>query len=271
MNKRQKFFLKDVIWWAIVIFCFTMVTLVFKNVIKNKFFELLAKFLSTNVGLLANMLFYVFILCSVVLVVIVHWVGWDNIKFRFQQRKYRSKLVCKDYYKQFKEIKLAQVLSDSLNDAPQKQQHGPEGQEKDKIIDSGWNGYDRKGTSIFFRDGKLNGIFNTYYSNNKLESEISYRDGKLDGVFKTFYRDGKLHNEKCYKEGKLDGVFKAYDEDGSIFFEITYKDNKQHGMDKTYYRNGVVEYEDFYEKGKMVSRRTYDEIGRLLFDQDHEV
>jgi antitoxin component YwqK of YwqJK toxin-antitoxin module len=235
---------------------------------------LLIKVLSANIVFLFNLLMYVFIISSVILVVIVYWVEGDNIKLRLKKGKYNSNLIVKDYYKGYKRFsKTGGVL-----DAVFSQQVGVdrkldvEGGFQDDRLSSGEKRLYSEKVSVteigFNKNGKLEGVFKTYDRRGRAEQEIQFKDGKLNGPYRTFYESGTLHTEKNYRTGKLNGLWKACDEDGTLFFEIEYKDNVQDGIDKSYFKSGVVQYEDIYRNGKKIKRKTFNEDGTLLFDHD---
>lgn len=235
---------------------------------------LLAKVLSANIMFLFNLLMYVFIISSVILVVIVYWVEGENIRLKMKLGKYNSRLFVKDYYRNYKRF----AKSKNIMDAVFSQQAGldrkldMEGGVGDERLAPGERRmYSQKVlvTEIGFnKNGKLEGVFKTYDCKGRVEQEIQFKDGKLGGPYRTFYESGILHTEKNYRDGKLNGAWKACDEDGTPFFEIEYKDNIQEGIDKTYFKNGVVQYEDIYRSGKKIKRKTFNEDGALLFEHD---
>jgi antitoxin component YwqK of YwqJK toxin-antitoxin module len=235
---------------------------------------LLAKVLSANIVFLFNLLMYVFITCSVILVVIVYWVEGENIKLKLKKGKYSSHLIVKDYYRNYKRFSKTKNVMDAVfsQQAGVDRKLDVEGGFQDDRLSSGEKRlYSEKVlvTEIGFnKNGKLEGAFKTYDRKGRVEQEIHFKDGKLDGPYRTFYESGTLHTEKNYRAGKLNGTWKACDEDGTLFFEIEYKDNVQDGIDKSYFKNGVVQYEDIYRNGKKIKRKTFDEGGTLLFDHD---
>ncbi|MCK5215377.1 MAG: hypothetical protein KAR05_08500 [Candidatus Omnitrophica bacterium] len=213
-------------------------------------------------------LFYVFLSCSLILVVIVYWVGWEYVRYKIQTTFYRSKLVAKDYYKQDKKVDFETFVSGAVAE------QGQQKLEIDNDLTSGRNNTpDMKDPGVSVVGDQVEadivtGVYRELYKNGQLKLERSYKDGKLDGFFRTYYEDGRLHQEKNFVNGELNGPYMAYDEDGSIFFEINYKDNVQHGKDIAYFKNGNIQYEDTYIQGKRVNRKTYSESGELKFDQD---
>jgi len=229
-------------------------------------------FFAAKKKVFASLLFYVFFVCSILLILIVYWVGWDNIKFKYLKRKYKSKIVCTDYYKEFKQVSLANMISDQLTRVKSKKLSGHEGEEEVKKLfelEEAFKANRKLETQLSYKNGKLDGAFYTHFPSGKLQTEIHYKDGKLDGPYMTYYKNGNVHNEKNYQDGKLSGIARAYDEDGSIFFEMEYKDDKQHGFDKIYHTGGIIQYEDTYEDGKKIRRKTYDTLGVLKFEHEY--
>ena len=53
------------------------------------------------------------------------------------------------------------------------------------------------------------------------------KDGKKDGLWETYYEDGKLSSNRNYKNGKRDGLWETYYEDGQLSRKFNYKNNKK--------------------------------------------
>jgi len=228
------------------------------------------KVLTTSILFLGRLMIMTFIIGGIIMALLIHWVGWETVKFKIKQMRYRSALIAKDYYKETKRVNYEQFMGTAQkSDGRRLEVGGPE--LEGTLVDSAQaNERMLQGSEITYVDGKLNGIMRHYDPEGNLESEICYQDGQYHGYYRTYYPDGHMHNEKFYKQGKMDGTFKAWDEDGSLFFEIHYKDNKQHGPDKSFHRNGMLQYEDIYVNGKKTVRKTYDQAGRLKFVQNYQ-
>ena len=54
-----------------------------------------------------------------------------------------------------------------------------------------------------YKEGKEDGVWETYYSNGQLRYKRTWKDGKEDGVWEDYYKNGQLEIKKTYKEGKL--------------------------------------------------------------------
>lgn len=70
-----------------------------------------------------------------------------------------------------------------------------------------------------------------YHSDGKsIMSEENYLDGRLDGVYKTFYPNGELTEITNYKNGLIDGNYKKYSVKGLLYNDFNYSKGKLNGM-----------------------------------------
>ena len=104
-----------------------------------------------------------------------------------------------------------------------------------------------KGT---YKDGKLDGPCERYYSNGQLWVKCTYKDGNQDGPYETYYENGQLWEKCTYKDGKLDGPYEAYYDNGQLWVKCTYKDGKKDGPYESYYGNGQIKEKCTYKNGK---------------------
>lgn len=238
---------------------------------KAQLLDFVTQGLLADSKLLFLLIFNVFVVCGALLVMIVQWAEHENKRFRMKQRAYRSMLVCKDYYRSIRRVKVDQTMMQLPNSASRKLDIEHDLKDSSLVTLSGVTiAKQAQQTKIAFNDqGYLSGVFKTYFSNGNLLAEVSYKNGMLDGRCGVYYLNGFLHNEKFFKDGRLHGIFRAWDESGSLFFEIAYENDVQHGSDKSYRKNGVVESEDIYERGTLVQRKTYDEMGRFKYAQSY--
>ena len=54
-----------------------------------------------------------------------------------------------------------------------------------------------------YKDGKTDGLGNSYYLNGILESKVNYKDGEKDGNSTYYNKDGSISKVEEWKEGKL--------------------------------------------------------------------
>jgi len=80
-------------------------------------------------------------------------------------------------------------------------------------------GKEREGKWLFYHpDGKT------------VMSEENYVNGKLEGVYQTFYLSGKPTEVTYYKNGLLDGNYKKYAIKGFLYQDFNYSKGKLNGM-----------------------------------------
>lgn len=81
------------------------------------------------------------------------------------------------------------------------------------------------------------GIWLFYHSDGKsVMSEENYKNGKLNGVYKTFYPNGEMTEITTYKNGLLDGNYKKYSIKGLLYNDFNYSKGKLNGMAVYYSR-----------------------------------
>lgn len=77
-----------------------------------------------------------------------------------------------------------------------------------------------------------------YHENGKsIMSEENYANGKLNGVYKTFYPSGEPTEITHYKNGLLDGNYKKYSIKGLLYNDFNYENGKLNGMAIYYSRS----------------------------------
>jgi hypothetical protein len=221
-----------------------------------------------DVESLVYIMFFAFLGCSSALSLLIYWLFWENKKIQQFYSKYFSELVAPDYYKGYKKPKLHSLFQSVIDrdmarriDADELRQS--EGGQISSVY--GFRPY------VFPKSPIPDGPYKTYYAEGQLELDCTFKNEKLHGAFRSYYEDGTLHQEKFYTDGKLDGVFRAFDEKGILYFETTYKKGVQHGADKIYNERGVIQFKDTYENGRKINRKTYDDSGNIVFDQNEKL
>ncbi len=122
--------------------------------------------------------------------------------------------------------------------------------------------------SIYYSNGKKQGPAREFekdstvitllqYNNNYLVSreKINRRDneGQRQGTYKVFHEDGSLKKEENYLDDDLHGYFREFDETGDLLQAMRYE------------RGAVIEELDEEAKEIIDFKRTYDELGRIVF------
>ena len=64
------------------------------------------------------------------------------------------------------------------------------------------------------------------YENGQKKSEGNFKDGKRDGVYNSWYKNGQIKSERIYKEDEEIGKWTYWHENGQKEHEVNYKDGK---------------------------------------------
>ncbi len=101
-----------------------------------------------------------------------------------------------------------------------------------------------------FKNGKLNGLLENWFTNGVKSSTTNYLDDKINGVETNYYYNGLLLRTTNYKEDKKNGIEKEYNSKGQLLFTANYVDDEKNGLVTYYYYNGKKQDELLYTKGK---------------------
>ena len=123
---------------------------------------------------------------------------------------------------------------------------------------------------LYYKGSPFTGVVENYFEKNKIPRELEYRtykDGKLDGRWEKYYsyRDynGQLHIKGAYKDGVEDGRWEKYEEDGRLERATIYKDGVEDGLYEEYF-NGQLLSKGAYKDGVRDGLwEQYDEYGQL--------
>jgi len=268
-TKLNQIFNKANILTVMAIFCLFAI---FKKIFGDIIFPAIIKRSAGNADIIVDGLLFIFVMCSLIILILIYWLNWDNKQMKSNIANYLSQLVCKDYYKENKRVDVGGAVGSTIAGASSNKL------EVDESLNDGSLSSDSKGKGKRKRlpeeegttiKGKFTGIRRTFFENGRTHEETPYKDDLIEGTVIRYYSNGKVHQEKNFVGGKMNGVYKTFDEDGFPFFEIEYKDDNQHGFDKIYFKGGGIQYEDTYVEGVKVRRKTYDEeSGTVKFVQE---
>ncbi len=138
---------------------------------------------------------------------------------------------------------------------------------KQKTPYTGWakmmddNGHVR--ALMQFKDGKPNGLGVGFHPNGAKASESSWRDGKREGLMTQWYASGQKQTEINFKDGNEHGLITEWHENGQKRWEANWKNGVQDGLDTTWRENGEKERETVFKDGNEMSRKSWDEDGKL--------
>ena len=89
----------------------------------------------------------------------------------------------------------------------------------------------------------------TYFKDGEKKTVGFYKNGRRDSLYRSWYINGKPELEIWYNNGKKDGMYKYYRYEGPIYREIEYKDDQKNGLYQEFWSNGNIKYSIEYDKG----------------------
>ena len=112
-------------------------------------------------------------------------------------------------------------------------------------------------------NGKMQGVWISYYSDGKINTITSYHLGIKQGVEIQMDNSGYINSQSPYVNGKLEGEYKAYNR-GRIIELKNYQDGQPNGVIQKYYANGKIMEESNYVNGTIDGEaRWYDQEGNI--------
>ncbi|HOY32251.1 MAG TPA: DUF3352 domain-containing protein [Bacteroidales bacterium] len=116
-------------------------------------------------------------------------------------------------------------------------------------------------------NGKIEGLWRTYYEDGQIQSAVNYKEGMADGIALFYYDNEKQTTrvELNFAEDKVTGVYREFYENGSRKAMLSFKDGMPDGEAEFYYDSGVIkisgEYKDGVKQGKW---KHYTETGEII-------
>ena len=120
-----------------------------------------------------------------------------------------------------------------------------EGLMKGKLREGKWLFYHSDGKAIMgeenYKNGKLNGVYKTFYPNGELTEVTYYKNGLLDGNYKKYSIKGQLYNDFNYAGGKLNGMAIYYSrKTGDLIKKGPFKNDMRVGTWENYVDGELV-------------------------------
>ena len=111
-----------------------------------------------------------------------------------------------------------------------------------------------KNQLVFVNDSMICKIDNTPFTGKVIDGKNReyFKKGKAQGKWLTFYKNGKLKSIENWSEGHLNGKHIIYRENGTKYIEINYTDGRENGEYKIFYENGKPRIFGNFKKGKPV-------------------
>lgn len=102
-----------------------------------------------------------------------------------------------------------------------------------------------------YRDGKLEGLAEDYFTTRRPKMIAHFRDGLIDGEYFTFWEDGTPESIAQFEAGKQVGEEKWFYSNGVLKEIVHYADGVRHGPDSTWYESGDLESVMIYRQGEL--------------------
>ncbi len=100
-----------------------------------------------------------------------------------------------------------------------------------------------------YKNGKLDGVFKSFYENGNPWQTIGYKNGIEEGISTDYYENGMKKSREVYKAGVLDGMSEQFNERGLVWRKIPYVNGRVHGVAKVYDELGAIKEEMSFEYG----------------------
>ena len=124
-----------------------------------------------------------------------------------------------------------------------------EGKMLDKKREGKWIYFHQESDSIMmterYKNDKLNGLQETFFTNGKLAEKTEYSNGEKNGESLIFADNGEITKKLTYKNGKLHGPAIYYNLNGEKIMEGHYQEGSKSGHWK-YFKDGKLEREEDY-------------------------
>ena len=112
----------------------------------------------------------------------------------------------------------------------------------------------------------LTGTVMWLHKNGQLRNKANYKDGKLEGLNETFYENGQLWYRTNYKDGKQEGLGERFHENDQLKEKQNWKDGKKDGLEESFWENGWVRATRNYKDGKLIKSISNRLIPKRLKD-----
>lgn len=116
-------------------------------------------------------------------------------------------------------------------------------------------------------NGKLSGLWRSYFENGKIKSAINYSDDKANGVGLFYFNNDKqaTRAEINFENDLITGVYREFYENGSRKATIDFDEGLPDGDAEFFYDSGVTKIEGSYKKGIKTGKwKHYSETGELI-------
>ena len=119
-----------------------------------------------------------------------------------------------------------------------------------------------------YADGKKDGVFRIYYSNEQISTEVYWKQDVRDGTWQEFFENGNIRLSTQFVNGNLDGEYKTYYAGKKISRKGQYVNGKLDGVWITYNEQGIYTTYERYKMGFLELERIYED-GIMVLEMDN--
>ena len=92
--------------------------------------------------------------------------------------------------------------------------------------------------TLYYGNALFSGITREKYSTGLIKSTVSFRNGKENGISETFYEGGEKETIRFYTVGEKDSIHGGWWPGGQLKFEYHFKNGNYNGLFTEWYANG---------------------------------
>jgi len=117
------------------------------------------------------------------------------------------------------------------------------------------------------KDSVLHGVRILFFPNTKDTAVFeTHKNGKFNGLYKSYFPNNKVKLSGQYVDDKMTGTWHKFDEAGALLEEVTFRDNQENGPFKEFYPSGKIRVSGKYKNGNTEDGPLffYAENGKLI-------
>ena len=117
------------------------------------------------------------------------------------------------------------------------------------------------------KDSVLHGVRILFFPNTKDSAVFeTHQNGKFNGLYKSYFPNNKVKLSGQYVDDKMTGTWHKFDESGALLEEVTFRENQENGPFKEFYPSGKIRVSGNYKNGNTEDGPLffYAENGKLI-------
>jgi hypothetical protein len=107
-----------------------------------------------------------------------------------------------------------------------------------------------KKTEAEFWQGRMHGVYQSWFSNGQMEGEAHFDKGVREGRARLWNKDGQMIKETRFREGLADGPATEWYPNGKMERRTSWRAGKRHGEVETWFASGNRKGVGTYDQGE---------------------